>query len=525
MSPADSDNTGTLSTPLRVDTPTQDASTIKSTLNSRGAAVISENISVLGVQLSSAKQTQCCKPSSSAVLAFRRPNSPSSCKSASSIRPGIENDFYSPCIEATNIALACLEDVKVDGMGDPVPAVNMTSTRRTENDTAVDDEENDERCKNKRKARLDTNAAGKPKKILWKDVLACPEFKRKTLGRTKGITSPPSSYTATDHVPTQPEYLLVDHLEAEAATPDPLQTPAPQPSSDTAFQSSGLTAVKASLGGSSPKRKAAETLEPTAKRFKMDSSNTDADLDVTDQIGLYAAEMFASNVGVNYHLNIIVVGRATNVVPVTSEALTKKYGNFQGGMVAKIFWGEASRTSEPDVLYKVKEIAKVHIAVRDHIPQLLWHHRFTHPTSAIREALGVPDPTTGSRVLYIPIFPKLRRSRSFTKKSFSMCGINVSCEGVYHRGVSPPNLMWYWKDGRRMGVLNDDDLSSLADDPCPRGNELTGTIPFMALDLLSTEAQRGEVKHLYRHDLESFMGESFYQQNYAPWIDGRHLTL
>jgi hypothetical protein len=62
------------------------------------------------------------------------------------------------------------------------------------------------------------------------------------------------------------------------------------------------------LGGSSPKRKAAETLEPTTKRFKMDSSNTDADLDVTDQIGLYAAEMVASNVGVNYLLNIIVVG-------------------------------------------------------------------------------------------------------------------------------------------------------------------------------------------------------------------------
>jgi hypothetical protein len=77
-------------------------------------------------------------------------------------------------------------------MGDPVPAVNMTcqqndmpmyQTHQTEtsmwksdlvllplnskkkdneNDTAVDDEENDERCKNKHKARLDTNATGKP---------------------------------------------------------------------------------------------------------------------------------------------------------------------------------------------------------------------------------------------------------------------------------------------------------------------------------------------------------------------------
>jgi hypothetical protein len=65
--------------------------------------------------------------------------------------------------------------------------------------------------------------------------------------------------------------------------------------------------------------------------------------------------------------------------------------------------------------------------------------------------------------------------------------------------------MWYWKDGKRIGVLNDYDLSSLADEPGPRGNERTGTVPFMALDLLSEEGQQGEVKHLYRHDLESFM--------------------
>jgi transcriptional regulator of met regulon len=65
--------------------------------------------------------------------------------------------------------------------------------------------------------------------------------------------------------------------------------------------------------------------------------------------------------------------------------------------------------------------------------------------------------------------------------------------------------MWYWKDGKRIGVLNDYDLSSLADEPGPRGNERTGTLPFMALDLLTEEGQRGEVKHLYRHDLESFM--------------------
>ncbi|KAG1826531.1 hypothetical protein EV424DRAFT_1486065, partial [Suillus variegatus] len=204
-------------------------------------------------------------------------------------------------------------------------------------------------------------------------------------------------------------------------------------------------------------------------------------------------------------------GRATNVVPVTSETLTKKYGNFQDGMV-KIFWGEANRTSEPDILDKVKEIAQAHDTVKDHTSQLLWHHKFTNSTSAVQEALGIPEPTTGGRVLYILVFCKLL---SITKlqgqELFDVWRRCISChltlwkEGVYHRDVSPGNLMWYWKDGKQIGVLNDYDLSSLADDPGPQGNERTGTVPFMALDLLTEEGQRGEVKHLYRHDLESFM--------------------
>ncbi|KAG2340740.1 hypothetical protein BDR05DRAFT_966616 [Suillus weaverae] len=205
-------------------------------------------------------------------------------------------------------------------------------------------------------------------------------------------------------------------------------------------------------------------------------------------------------------------GRATNVVPVTSEALAKKYGNLQDGMVAKIFWGEASRTSEPEILDKVKEIAKVHNTVKDHIPDLLWHHTFTNPTSTIREALGVPNPTTGSRVLYILIFRKLQPITKLHGKQFFdvwrqciLCHLTLWKEGVYHRDVSPGNLMWYWKDGKRMGVLNDYDLSSLANVQGPQGNERTGTVPFMARELLTEDGQRGKVKHLYRHDLESFM--------------------
>ncbi|KAG0691562.1 hypothetical protein DFH29DRAFT_88823 [Suillus ampliporus] len=206
-------------------------------------------------------------------------------------------------------------------------------------------------------------------------------------------------------------------------------------------------------------------------------------------------------------------GRATNVVPVTSETLAKKYPHIpKDKMVAKIFWGETSRTSEPEILKKVKEIAEVHASVKDHIPELLWHHTFTNPTSAIREALGVPEPTQGSRVLYILVFRKLQPITELHGIEFFdvwrqciMRHITLWKEGVYHRDLSPGNMMWYWKDGKRIGVLNDYDLSSLADDLGPRGNERTGTVPFMALELLTKVGQQGEVKHLYRHDLESFI--------------------
>jgi hypothetical protein len=97
----------------------------------------------------------------------------------------------------------------------------------SEKDTVIDDEERKER----RKAHMHTNAKKKPKNLPWKDILACLEFKRK---KTKGLTPPPSSYTTTDYVPTKPEYLRVAHRKAEASTPDPPQTSAPQPSSDTA---------------------------------------------------------------------------------------------------------------------------------------------------------------------------------------------------------------------------------------------------------------------------------------------------
>ncbi|KAG1874733.1 hypothetical protein DFJ58DRAFT_650443, partial [Suillus subalutaceus] len=70
-------------------------------------------------------------------------------------------------------------------------------------------------------------------------------------------------------------------------------------------------------------------------------------------------------------------------------------------------------------------------------------------------------------------------------------------EGVYHRDVSAGNMMWYVEDSKLKGVLNDYDLSPLVNDPGPWGNERTGTVPFMALDLLNPESQQGGVKQSF----------------------------
>ena len=59
-------------------------------------------------------------------------------------------------------------------------------------------------------------------------------------------------------------------------------------------------------------------------------------------------------------------------------------------------------------------------------------------------------------------------------------------------------------NGEWIGVLNDYDLSSTQQDG-PSGNERTGTIPFMAIDLLEDEAIEGKVQHLYQHDAESLI--------------------
>ncbi|KAG2353656.1 hypothetical protein BDR07DRAFT_1432487 [Suillus spraguei] len=213
-------------------------------------------------------------------------------------------------------------------------------------------------------------------------------------------------------------------------------------------------------------------------------------------------------------------GRATTVFPVKSKALSElprdcHFLNESPELVAKLYWPEETRQSEPDILDEVYKIAQTDPDVQGHVPELVWFHKFKGTsTSKIRIALGLKDAEQaeqGSRALYIIVFRKLIPITTLSGKEFLDAWWQiVKCHralwkgGVLHRDVSPSNLMVYRLRGKFIGVLNDYDLSSFKRDG-PSGLERTGTVPFMAVDLLTTEAIAGEVEHLYAHDAESFV--------------------
>ncbi|KAG2113446.1 uncharacterized protein F5147DRAFT_46113 [Suillus discolor] len=212
-------------------------------------------------------------------------------------------------------------------------------------------------------------------------------------------------------------------------------------------------------------------------------------------------------------------GRATTVVPVKSKALSalprrSYFLNESTELVAKLFWPEEARQSEPEILEEVYKIAKDDPDVLGHVPEMVWFHKFEDTSTAIiRKALGIDD--AGSQVLYIIVFRKLDPITTLSGEEFLLAWWEVvKCHralwkrGVHHCDISPSNLMGYRLRGRFMSVLNDFDLSSIKESlssiqDSPKGFERTGTVPFMALDLLMPGA--GRVEHVYRHDAESFI--------------------
>jgi hypothetical protein len=72
----------------------------------------------------------------------------------------------------------------------------------------------------------------------------------------------------------------------------------------------------------------------------------------------------------------------------------------------------------------------------------------------------------------------------------------------------------------RCGVLTDFDLSLLQWEPRIFGTDRTGTVPFMAIDLLTDEYWKGTIKRYYHHELESFIWVIVFV--FLLYQDGKH---
>lgn len=97
--------------------------------------------------------------------------------------------------------------------------------------------------------------------------------------------------------------------------------------------------------------------------------------------------------------------------------------------------------------------------------------------------------------------------------------------GIAHGDISLTNLMYRIVDSELVGMLNDFDLAAImepgARSPPKLGWERTGTLPFLALDLLRYHS--GEIGRRYRHDLESFSWCLLWEMLIEPsstWTEG-----
>ena len=220
----------------------------------------------------------------------------------------------------------------------------------------------------------------------------------------------------------------------------------------------------------------------------------------------------------------------------TKEQTKKDEEGHEGGtkknsFVIKFSSVEETRTPEHEVYKDIEAVAQKNHDVKGHVPELVD----TSP-SVIRDALGVS--TRGSRLPVGIVFKRLDGTiRDLSGAEYwkvywetFLCEFAFShhisthylyflasghyglwTKGIYHRDISDGNLM-YRKDittGEVIGVLADFDLSSLKA-KASRRTERTGTVPFMALNLLTTKGLAGEVEHDYGHEAEAFFWVGVY---------------
>ncbi|PPQ66181.1 hypothetical protein CVT24_000158 [Panaeolus cyanescens] len=228
---------------------------------------------------------------------------------------------------------------------------------------------------------------------------------------------------------------------------------------------------------------------------------------------------------------VTLVGRATRamggrIVPKNSTWEDESNIQEKNNCMIKSYWPESQRESEVEIMKKVKAAAegendndKLYEFIRKHVPEMYCYlkpeflgsstatiRRFLKLASGQDDSCEIP----GARHLLLIVFKRLYGIQGLCEDEMIkfyietyFCHRALWLSGIYHSDVSLGNIMW--DKEFQTGVLNDFDLARLFGSKGATGHENTGTLPFMAIDLLNPDGMAGLIPRRYRHDAEAFV--------------------
>ncbi|KAK0478826.1 hypothetical protein IW261DRAFT_1337302 [Armillaria novae-zelandiae] len=226
-----------------------------------------------------------------------------------------------------------------------------------------------------------------------------------------------------------------------------------------------------------------------------------------------------------YHASLLSL-----VAILASSRLNQDYKGWKGKeLVIKISWPAVQRKSEADLVKTARQKARTMKTGKkpdwalDHLPDILLCQDFDYGagstqaniTALFEKAKWAEKETLDYeyRVCRITVqerlYPleELRTVEEYAQVLFDILQIHkwlYDHPQILHRDISPGNIMWRRTvEGCIRGVLNDFDLSSFRSATGASSTQRTGTLPYMAYELLFNDENGQPPKHLYRHDVES----------------------
>ncbi|KAF7420817.1 hypothetical protein PC9H_011335 [Pleurotus ostreatus] len=201
-------------------------------------------------------------------------------------------------------------------------------------------------------------------------------------------------------------------------------------------------------------------------------------------------------------------GRATRVLP--CEPKLKDNSRVLESLVVKISHPEVRRAHEGKTMKGIRNIAaKYDASMTDHLPGLLCYAdvRGTD-TGRVRSLVGKPG--NGYQIMRVVVMKKLAKVTTLDATDFLRAWLDaVTCHaflwkhGIEHGDPSLYNVMCHPET--RRGVLTDFDLSILQWEERVPGCDRTGTVPFMAFELLDDAYWNGDIVRYYHHEMEAFI--------------------